>query len=174
MSSRAHVGVRRLAEGDPPPGKARGAGHHAGVVGRAHEHVARARLLEHLGLGVGNGVHRREEAQVGVAHVGPHADVGLGDAHERADLSGVIHPQFHHRHIRPARQLHQRERQPDVVVQVPLVLHHPEPRGEQRRNRFLRRRLARAAGNRHHLRAPRPPAPRAPCPAAPAACRSHR
>ena len=154
----AHVGVAR----DSPnvtvaPGKAAHPGHHARIVGRAHEHVAGPRALEDLGLGVGNRVHRREEAHVGVAHVGPHADVGLGNAHERADLPGVIHPQFHHRHVRPARQLQQRERQADVVVQVPLVLHHPEPRGQQGRNRFLGRGLARASRDRHHLRARRLP-----------------
>ena len=56
---------------------------HARVVGVGDEHVARARLLENLRLGVGDRVGRREEAEVRVADVGPDADVGLGDADER-------------------------------------------------------------------------------------------
>jgi hypothetical protein len=39
-----------------------------------------------------------------------------------------------------------------VVVQISLVLHHPETGPEKFGNRFLRRRLARASGDRHHSR----------------------
>ena len=77
---------------------------------------------------------------------------GVGNRDQRADLPGVIHPQFHHRDVRPVAQLHQRQRQTDVVVQIPLVLHHRESRGQERRDGFLRRRLSRAARDRDHLR----------------------
>ena len=40
----------------------------------------RRRAFEDLGLGVGDRVERREEAEVRLADVGPHADVRLGDA----------------------------------------------------------------------------------------------
>ena len=114
------------------------------------------RLLEDLGLGVGDRVGGREEAQVRVADVGPHAHVGLGDADERADLPGVIHAQFDHRHLRPGAQLEQRERQADVVVQIALVPKHRVARRQELRGDLLRRRLARAAGDRHDLRARSP------------------
>ena len=81
------------------PGKGAAAAGDAGVVGRAHEQRRRVGAFEDLGLRVGDRVARREEAQVGVADVGPDADFRLGDAHERADLARVIHPQLEHRHV---------------------------------------------------------------------------
>ena len=116
-----------------------------------------ARLLEDLRLGVGDRVGGREEPEVRVADVGPHADVRLRDADERADFAGMIHAELDDRHLRPRPQLEERERQADVVVQVPLVAKHPVPRRQKLRRDFLRRRLARAAGDRHDPRARSPP-----------------
>ncbi len=65
--------------------------HDSRVVGVGHEHVVGARALEDLGLGVGDGVGGGEESEVRVADIGPHADVGLRDADQRANLSRVIH-----------------------------------------------------------------------------------
>ena len=72
---------------------------------------------------------------------------------QRADFPGVIHPELDDRDLRPLPQLDQRQRQPDVVVEVPAVAHHAIPRREQLRRHFLRRGLAGAAGDRHDLRA---------------------
>ena len=50
--------------------------HHARVVGVGHQHVVGARVLEDLRLGVGDRVGGREEPEVRVADVRPHADSG--------------------------------------------------------------------------------------------------
>ena len=115
-----------------------------------------------------------KKPEMRLADVRPHPDVRLGDAHQRADLAGVIHPQFDDRNLRPLPQLDQRQRQPDVVVEVPAVADHPVARREKLRRHFLRRGLARAAGDRHDLRARLRAGPRAPAPAAPRSCRRPR
>ena len=119
--------------------------------------VERRGALENLGLRVGDGVDRREEPQMRLADVGPDPDVRFSDAHQRADFAGVIHPQFDDRDLRPLPQLDERQRQPDVVVEVPAVADHAIPRREKLRRHFLRRGLAGAAGDRHDLRARRAP-----------------
>ena len=87
-----------------PPGEAaRRAPSRAGRRRCRRARVAAVGALEDLGLGVGNRVGRREEAEVRVADVRPHADVRLGNRDQRADLPCVIHPQFHHRHVGPRR-----------------------------------------------------------------------
>ena len=139
------------------PGNRPGPCHDASVVGIAHQHGVCARAFQDLGLGVGDGVGGREEAQMRVADVGPHTHVRRGDLDEPADLACVIHPQFHHGDVRRRPQLHQRQGQSDVIVQVPLVLHHREPCGQQRRDRLLRRRLAGAPGDRDDPRRDRGP-----------------
>jgi hypothetical protein len=123
------------------------------IVGVGDEQVRRSRGLEDFGLRVGDRVDRREEADVRVADVRPHAHVGLGDAHERADLSCVVHPQFDDGDLRPLPQLDEGQRQPDVVVQVSPVANHAVARAQQLAGHFLRRRLARAPRNRDDLRA---------------------
>ena len=139
------------------PANAPRARHHARIVGVGDEHVAGARLLQDLGLGVGDRVRGCEEPEVRVADVGPHADVRLGDADQRPDFAGMIHAELDHRDLRPRPQLQERERQADVVVQIPLVPEHPVTRRQELRRDFLRRGLARAAGDRDDRRA-RPPA----------------
>ena len=49
-------------------------------------------------------------------------------------------------------ELQQRQRQPDVIVQVPLVLHHPEPRGEELCDRVLRGGLSRTSRDGYDAR----------------------
>ena len=130
--------------------------------------------LEDLGLGVGDRVERREEAEVRLADVRPDPHVRLGDAHQRADLPGVIHAQLDDGDLRPLPQLDERQRQPDVVVEIPAVADDAVPRREKLARHFLRRGLAGAAGNRHDLRARLAPDRRAPAPAAPRSCRRPR
>ena len=59
-------------------------------------------------------------------------------------------------------QLEQRQRQADVVVEIPLVPEHPVPRRQELRRHFLRRGLAGAAGDRHDACSRRAGARRAP------------
>ncbi len=147
-ASRANLGVLAKAKGDDPARESLQARHHARVVGVEDGPRRRAGLVEDLGLGICDRIRGREESDVRVSDIGPHADVRLGNFDEPSDFSRVIHAQLHHRDVRPRRQLEQRERQADVVVQVPGVAIHRVSRREERRRCFLRRRLARASRNR--------------------------
>jgi hypothetical protein len=57
------------------------------------------------------------------------------------------------RDLRPLAQLDERQRQPDVVVEVPAVADHPVPRRQELARHFLRRRLPGAAGDGDDFRA---------------------
>ena len=98
------------------------------VVGIGDEHGRRRGALEDLGLRVGDGIHRVKEAQMRFADVGPHPYIRFSDAHERADFAGVIHPQFDDGNLRPLPQLDERQRQPDVVIEVSAVADDAVPR----------------------------------------------
>ena len=90
----AHVGVGVDPEGHDPARKPCGPFQDARVVGIRDEHVRAVGRLENLGLGVGDRLGGGEEAQVGIADVGPHPHFRLGDTDERPDLAGVIHPEL--------------------------------------------------------------------------------
>ena len=152
-----HVGAGGQSEGDHASGKAAGVRHHQRVVGVADQQRAGARLLENLGLGLGDGGARPEEPEVSVADIGPHPHVGLGDVDQHADLAGVVHAQFHHRHVGCGPQFDQRDGQSEMVVEVAAVLHHAITRAEDRRDRVLGGGLAGAAGDRHDPRPRRLP-----------------
>ena len=151
----AHVGARCVPERDHASGESGRVAHHPRVVGVGDEQRVGVGAFQDLGL------RRRrcasadaEVADVRIADVGPHPHVRLGDPDEHANFARVVHAELHHRHVRAVPQLQQRQRQPEVVVQVPGVLHHRERAFEQRRHRLLRGRLPGAAGNRHHPCAP--------------------
>ena len=131
--------------------------HDSRVVGVGDEDIVGVRSIENLGLGIGDRVSRLEEPEVRVAHIGPHADVGLRDADQRANLSRMIHAQFDDCDLRPRAQLEQRERQADVVVEIPLVPEDAMARRQKLRGDFLGRRLARASRDRHDLGTRPPP-----------------
>ena len=105
--------------------------------------VAGVGAFEDLGLRVGDGIDRVKESQMRFADVGPHPYVRFGDAYQRADFAGVIHPQFDDGNLRPLPQLDERQRQPDVVVEVSPVANDAVPRREKLPRHFLRRGLAR-------------------------------
>ena len=74
---------------------------------------------------------------------------------QQADLARVVHPEFDHRDLGPVAKLEQRQRQADVVVEVAVVAEHPVAGRPSSVGRdFLRRRLARAAGDGHHRARP--------------------
>ena len=97
-------------------------------------------------------VTRDQFYQMRFADVGPHPDLRLRDADERADFSGMIHAEFDHRHLRSRPQLEERERQADVVVEVPRVAKYPISRRKKFRRDFLCRRLPSATRDRDDLR----------------------
>ena len=87
----ADVGGRVDPEGHDVAEEPLRSPHDSRVVGVGDEDVVGARAIEDLGLGVGDGVGGGEESEVRVADIGPHADVGLRDADQCANLSRMIH-----------------------------------------------------------------------------------
>ena len=128
-AARFDVRCRLDAEGDHPAGERTDARHDPGVVRVGNDPRRGRGVLQNLPLGVCNRVRRGEEAKVRVADVRPDPDVRLGDADERPDFAWMIHAQLDDRHVRLVPQFEQRERQADVVVEIPLV---PDTRGSAR------------------------------------------
>jgi hypothetical protein len=135
------------------PDEGLGAADDPRIVGIRDEEVRGACVLENLGFRCGDRVRRLEEPQMRVADVRPHADVGLRDGDQRANLSWMVHAQLDDCNLRPGPQLEERERQTDVIVEIPFVPEHPIPHTEKLRRHFLRGRLPGAAGDRDDLRA---------------------
>ena len=101
-----HRRALRRSERHRPAGEDSGTSHHARIVGVADEQRGAGRELQNLALGIGDRIGRRKEAEMRVANVRPHANVRFRDLDQSADLSSVVHAQFHDRHIRPG-ALHQ-------------------------------------------------------------------
>jgi hypothetical protein len=92
-------------------------------------------------------------------HVGDRADRGAGDARQRVDLPGVVHAELDHQRLVARLEPEDRQREPDVVVQVPRRAPHAPARGlEHARAQLLGGGLAVRAGDRddgpRELRAP--------------------
>ena len=83
---------------------------------------SRPQRFDQFPLGARHAVDGIEELDVRVADVGHHADVGPGDGGQIANLAGVVHPDFEHRDARVFVQPQDRERQPDVVVEIAVRL----------------------------------------------------
>ena len=146
---RADIGVAGDPEGHDAAAKGPHPRRNPLVVRVRDQHRRRVSALEDFRLRVGDRVERREKPEVCFTDVRPHPQVRPGDAHQRADLSSVIHAQFDNGDLRPLSQLDERQRQPDVVVEVPAVADHPVPPFEKIARHFLRRGLAGAAGDGH-------------------------
>ena len=121
---RAHVGGPLDAECPHTARKCRRVAHHEIIVCVGDEQRVVIRALQNFGLGFGNGVDGPEELQMRRADVGPDAHLWLGDLHESADLAGMVHPQFEHPDVRLRPQLQQRQRKPNVIVQIAPVAKH--------------------------------------------------
>ena len=145
----AHVGLAIDPERHHTTGKPRRPRRNAFVVGVGDQDRAACRTLEDLRLRIRNRLDRSEEPEVGFAHIGPDAHVGLGNANQRADLPCVIHPQLDDGDLRPLAQLDERQRQPDVIVEVSAVANDAVSRREKLRRNFFRRGLSCAAGDGH-------------------------
>ena len=146
---RSDIGCGIDAECHDLAEKPLGPGHDPRIVGVGDEHVLGVSGLENFGFRVGNRLGRLEEAEMGVANIGPHADVRFRDADQRANLSRMVHAQLDDSDLRPGPQLEQRERQTDVVVEIPLVPEDAITRRQKLRGDFLGRRLSGTSGDRH-------------------------
>ena len=148
----AQVGVGRAPERD-----------HLGA--RPLRHVARARIVrvEHRQpalrqarrqqpldpLGV---VERAEALKVRRADIGHDADVRARRADKQLHLRLRVGPEFEHRPAVLRAQTEDRNRQPDVAVEIARRLIGRKVGGEQLRGRLADGGLAHAAGDPHHCR----------------------
>ena len=88
-------------------------GHDAGGAG--------PQVADQLGLGGGHPLDRAEDLQVHRAHVHDHAHVRLGDLRELGDLPLAAHRHLEHERLGAAVGLEDRQRQPDLGVEVLLA-----------------------------------------------------
>ncbi len=97
---------------------------HPRVVAVQDCHPVGPQALQHLRLGLGDGIHRGEELEVDRRHPGDDRDVRLRDRAQGPQLSRRRHAQLEHGRgvLRP--QAQEGEGQAVAVVQVPLGLEH--------------------------------------------------
>ena len=77
-----------------------------------------AQAGDQLGLRGGDRLDRAEQLEVHRADVDDHADVGLGDRGQLGDLAGAAHRHLEHEHLGAGRRAEDRQRQPDLGVEV--------------------------------------------------------
>ena len=94
----------------------------ARVVGIEHGDAIGRQPFDQFALGGGNAFDGIEELYVGVADVGDHADVGLGDGGEPADFSGVVHAHLDDAGAAAIGEAKQGERHADVVIEIAVGL----------------------------------------------------
>ena len=85
------------------------------------------------------------------------ADVRLRDAGEVTNLAHVVHPHLQHDPLVLVRQVHQRQRQSNLVVVTGLALEHRVTARQDRRYQFLGRRLAHTARDTNDAHVVLPP-----------------
>ncbi len=150
LGDHVHVGVV-CAEGHHPAAVTAHVPVKQALVSRHDGGAAVGELVDELRLGGGHVLDGADELKVHRRDVRDHADVRLGDARQLADLPGAAHGHLDHRDFRRALDLEQRERHPDLVVQVRGGGHGAGHRREQRPEDVLCGGLAGAAGDADHL-----------------------
>ena len=103
---------------------------------------------EDLGLGLGDRLQGPEELEVDRPDVGDRADLRLGDPAELGDLPAAAHRHLEDQRLGLRRRAEDRQRQPDLGVEVLRAGVHPHR--QDRAADVLDRRLADRAGDPHH------------------------
>ncbi len=85
---------------------------------------------------------------MGRARVREHADVRAGEEAELADLAARAHAHLQDQHLVLGREPRERQRNSDVVVQIPPILVDAEARSQHRRDHLLGGGLSVRAGHR--------------------------
>jgi len=127
---------------------------HVLIVRVQHRGASPGKPGDQLILGARDLRHRVEESQVHGRDVGHQAQVGLRDARQRRNLSGMRHGKLHHCHLVLRLQAQQLQRQAKVIVQVALGFHHAVAPGEKVGDGVLGGGLAGGAGHRDQRLAP--------------------
>lgn len=81
------------------------------------------------------------------AHIGDHADLGLGNPAQEGDLAGIIKSHFRDHHLVTSAQIEQRKRQADLIVIVARIFVGMEAPAEHLRGEFLGGGFPHAAGD---------------------------
>ena len=118
-------------------------------IGRDHRASLVAEAGEDLGLGLRDRLERAEQLEMDGADVGDRGDIGLGDLAELGDLPEAPHRHLEHERLGLGRRREDRQRQPDLGVEV--LGAGVDARGQQRSGDVLDRRLAGRSGDPHHL-----------------------
>ena len=98
-----------------------------------------------------------EEFEMRSADVRQHADVRLGDVTQGGDFTRMIRTHLDDQKLGVIRTVENRQRQPDVVVEVPFRRVGLSGLGEKSLQQLLRRRLARRTGDADDRRLERMP-----------------
>ena len=144
---RPNVGVVGEAVADGPRDGSRVHPGDDRVVGVEDRPAARRQRLEQLALGLLDRVERADPREVDRLHRGDDADRRPGHRREVGDLAADVHAHLEDRCLVLRAEAQERQRQPDLVVLVALVLERPARRAEDRRDRLLGRGLGDAAGD---------------------------
>ena len=89
-----------------------------------------------------DGLTAAHELEVGRSDIGDHPDMGPGDLAQEGNFSRVVHPHFQDAEFVVLPGFKHRQRQSDVVVQIPARRVHGEPLPQDRGREILRRGLA--------------------------------
>jgi hypothetical protein len=144
----AHVCSRPQAEAQDPRRGALGLGVHPCVVRVEHRHGVRAERRHEVTLLSRDLLAAAEELDVGGADVGDHAHRRPGDGGQARDLAAMVHAELHDDAVVAWIATQQRERKPELVVEIAGVLEARRRHAEDRGTHLLGRRLAVAAGDR--------------------------
>ena len=128
------------------------------IVGVQHGCAIRWQRLDQLTLSARNSVNPiRKVFRMSPANIRHYADLRPGNPRQFPDLARMVHPHLQHRHRVAVRQTQNRKRQPQMIVQVANISPGRKRGRKQRRDGFLGRRFACAAGHADHSSNPRPP-----------------
>ena len=148
--------IARLVEAVGEHAGRRAARHRAhqriiGVQDRDAARISRGQRLHQLGFGLRDPLDGTQALQVRRADIGDDADARLGQTAQARDLAEIVHAHLEHDALDLRRQLQQRQRQADLVVQIAFVALRGVALFQHIRHDLLGGRLADAAGdtNRH-------------------------
>ena len=128
--------------------------HDQRIVRVEHSEAVRRQALRQLCFRRRYGLHAAEAFQVRGPHVRHNTYLWPGDLAKRAYFARRIHAHLEHCPFVAMRHLEHRQRQPNLVVVVRLVLQHVVLRRQHRGCNLFRRRLTDAASYTDHLGAP--------------------
>ncbi len=102
------------------------------VVGIEHSRSAGGQRLNQFVLRPRNSSDRIKKLQMHGSNVGDHANLGLRDFRQRANLARMRHPHFDDRDVMLRFQFQEHERQAEMIIEVAFGLEHAKARTAER------------------------------------------